>query len=217
MTTLTISPDSPLHHLGRSFLQHFVNRVIPGLSPPGELDDAAQEAHDQEALALLESLNPRTPVEAAIAAQFLTAHYGSTACSRTAMDCPRGSRDATRLHATAGSLGRVMFQALGVLRRLQTPERAPQRRPRPRALVPGDPMPSGNDEPANAGDAASEQRYPMPSGNDEPANAGDAASEQRDPMPSGKANPTWRNYAAAERHRPMSSGNDTPPGTGCPA
>jgi len=215
MAMFDIASSSPLTRFDYDFVQSLVSRMISGIRAPGGLDRAAHAVHDRAIVTLLEDLDPRTPVEAAIASMFVSAHYGAMANARAAARFPEGSRECARVTSLGASLGRLALQAARTLWQRQGVAGPRRRKIDPQ---PGGAAPDARDAP--------ERQHPMSSGGAQPAGAGEDARGRQDPMPSepgpehdpddDRVNLSWRVSAADEpadtgqtaneRQHPMSSG-----------
>lgn len=99
--------------------QHLIWDTLETLAPPGEDTPDQQQTRDRAVVAMLESLCPRAPAEAMVAAQIVGLHHMAMGCCRWAMQTDPATTAATRLRRDAVANGREMRAAMRDLYRMQ--------------------------------------------------------------------------------------------------
>jgi hypothetical protein len=168
-------------------------------------------------VAMIASLQPRDPTEAAYATRAAAAHYGSLECFRRAALPDVPDNVAIRLHGKAESLSRMNKDMVRTLKACQIETAPAPRQPNPaaRPAIPPPPVRPEAARPAAPPNPLGTQ-HPMPSEHPSPAPAA-TAPQPATPTPPTPTPPTRLATAVSprptSRHKFLSDTQKTPPPT----
>jgi hypothetical protein len=196
-----------LETLDRTVVQDLVWDTYDTIAPPGEDSDEHQARRNRAALAMIESLQPRTPLEAMLGAHIVASHHATMGCYRWAMAADPTGPAAARLRQNAASLTRMLHSTILLLERCQQAGEA-QRTAPPAARA------AAGADPATAA-TPPQRQLPMPSEppraptHAPPGGAAAAATPEAAPTPPTASPPqTARAPALPPPPQPASPGAD---------
>ena len=149
--------------------------IFGALRRDPERTSAQHHTLHQAGVAMIASLHPRDPTEAAFATRAAAAHYGSMECFRRASLPDVPDTVAIRLHGKAESLSRMNKDMVRTLKDCQTETPSAQRQPQPatRPAIPPPPVrPEANRPAAHTPAKPTGTQHPMSSERTSPAPAG---------------------------------------------
>ena len=110
----------PIAALGHGFSEELLRDVLGGITSPGATMDELETCRWVAAVTELDSLNPRTQMEAMLAGQAVVCHHAAMDCFRRANRVDQPDDMAMRLRKTASMMMRSMSDTLRALERLQS-------------------------------------------------------------------------------------------------
>ena len=184
MTVPTSEPGEPLEPAYADYMLG----VLAATLPAGETEAAALARRDAIRIAF-QSMRPRNPMEAMLAAEVITAHHVIMNCFGLALRPDVDPAAAARARSSAAALSRVRLATLHALEAQQAPPAALRAAPPKRQKPPAEPM-----QPVQSAQPAETATQTEASGPAEPAyEQGPVASQRFQPRDRfGKPIPLWR-------------------------
>ncbi len=177
----TTFPTPHLNALHPVFIQELAYDTFDMLAPADHAPPEQETARHTAAMVFIESLAPRTPLQAVLGCQILASHHQAASCFKGALDCLTGSMEAHRQRANAIAMQRAMVAMIKLLEQVQAPAEPRSRAPFARTAAPQAGA-TGRSPTQTVGRQHPMHPEPMP-----PAGHPPAPPALRDPLPPAQA------------------------------